>query len=913
MLDRTKDISASAQAWLDEFERVLGQSDGPALNRLFVIDSYWRDVLALSWNLQTIGGRAAIGDALTALAPKAAPSHFKIATNRAPPRWVARAGTNTIEAIFHFETALGRGSGILRLVPDAADGDRLTAWTLLTALDELKGFEEQLGTSRPRGQAYSRDFRGPNWLDLRNASRDYVDRDPAVLVVGGGQAGLAIAARLKQLKVDALIVDREARIGDNWRKRYHALTLHNQVQVNHLPYMPFPPSWPVYIPKDKLANWFESYVEAMELNFWTGTEFEGGAYSEADGHWTVTLRRADGSRRTMHPRHVVMATGVSGIANLPHIPSLENFNGTLLHSSRYEDGETWRGKRAIVIGTGNSGHDIAQDLYSSGADVTLVQRSPTLVTNIEPSAQLAYATYNEGTLEDNDLIATSMPTPLAKKTHVMLTEQSKELDKELLEGLAPRRLQARLWRGRHGLAVQIPHPRRRLLFQRRLLQPHRRGRHQAHPVRRHRQLRRRWRADKRWNDPPRRSHRALDRLQAAGISGAKAVRRRDRRSRRPDLGLWRRPRAAQHVCAHRAAGPVVHRRQPRTMPDQLEISRAADQGDRGRDFGVAWGCAGAQRLSNTVIASAAKQSRLSPPKNSGLLRCARNDGADADECDRDHQRKGPQMPAILGSGEHRYRVVENFAKLPDGWTLTDVAAVAVDSKDQVYVFNRGAHPMVVLDRDGNFLRSFGEGLFSRAHGLHIDADDNLYCTDDGDHTVRKCSTDGKVTLTIGIPAKPAAFMSGEPFHRCTHTALSPKGEIYVSDGYGNARVHKFTPDGRLMTSWGEPGTDPGQFNIVHNIATDADGWVYVADRENHRVQVFNGEGKYETQWNNLHRPCALCCCGGQEPDLRHRRARSRPRHQPQRAQSRPAAVDRGRKRQAHRAARRRRRPGHRQR
>jgi DNA-binding beta-propeller fold protein YncE len=227
-----------------------------------------------------------------------------------------------------------------------------------------------------------------------------------------------------------------------------------------------------------------------------------------------------------------------------------------------------------------------------------------------------------------------------------------------------------------------------------------------------------------------------------------------------------------------------------------------------------------------------------------------------------NDRKEIPMSAILGTGEHRYRVVENFAKLPDGWQLTDVASVAVDSMDRVYVFNRGEHPMVVLDREGNFLRSFGEGLFSRAHGLHIDADDNLYCTDDGDHTVRKCTTDGQVLLTIGVPQKPAPFMSGEPFHRCTHTALSPKGEIYVSDGYGNARVHKFTPDGRLIKSWGEPGSDPGQFNIVHNIATDADGWVYVADRENHRIQVFDGEGKYETQWNNLHRPCALCCCGG---------------------------------------------------
>jgi DNA-binding beta-propeller fold protein YncE len=220
------------------------------------------------------------------------------------------------------------------------------------------------------------------------------------------------------------------------------------------------------------------------------------------------------------------------------------------------------------------------------------------------------------------------------------------------------------------------------------------------------------------------------------------------------------------------------------------------------------------------------------------------------------------MPTILGSGEYRYRVVNDWAKLPDGWELTDVASVAVDSKDRVYVFNRGAHPMIVFDRDGNFLRSWGEGLFSRAHGLNIDVDDNVYCTDDGDHTVRKCSPEGKVLLTIGIPKKPAPFMSGEPFHRCTHTALSPQGEIYVSDGYGNARVHKFTPEGKLIKSWGEPGSDPGQFNIAHNIVTDADGYVYVADRENHRVQVFDGNGKYETQWNNLHRPCALCRCGG---------------------------------------------------
>jgi len=165
---------------------------------------------------------------------------------------------------------------------------------------------------------------------------------------------------------------------------------------------------------------------------------------------------------------------------------------------------------------------------------------------------------------------------------------------------------------------------------------------------------------------------------------------------------------------------------------------------------------------------------------------------------------------------------------------------------------------MIFDREGNFLRSWGEGQYPRAHGVHMGPDESIYLTDDGGHFVRKCRLeDGKVLLELGVPGKPAEYMSGEPFHRCTHTALSPKGEIYVSDGYGNARVHKYSPDGKLLMSWGEPGTDPGQFNIVHNICTDADGWVYVADRENHRVQVFDGNGKYEAQWNNLHRPCGL--------------------------------------------------------
>src|SRR4030081_650867 len=220
---------------------------------------------------------------------------------------------------------------------------------------------------------------------------------------------------------------------------------------------------------------------------------------------------------------------------------------------------------------------------------------------------------------------------------------------------------------------------------------------------------------------------------------------------------------------------------------------------------------------------------------------------------------------IVGSGKFRYRVNADWAKLPAGWSFKEVGGVGVDTNDNVYVFNRGEHPMMVFDREGNFLRSWGEGQYPRAHGVHMAPDDTMFLTDDGGHFVRKVTRDGKVLLELGVRAKPAPYMSGEPFHRCTHTALSPQGDIYVSDGYGNSRVHKYTSDGKLLLSWGEPGTGEGEFNIVHNICCDADGWVYVADRENHRVQVFDGNGKFQTQWQNLHRPSGLFMSQGEFP------------------------------------------------
>ncbi|MEJ8571550.1 peptidyl-alpha-hydroxyglycine alpha-amidating lyase family protein [Microbaculum marinum] len=223
------------------------------------------------------------------------------------------------------------------------------------------------------------------------------------------------------------------------------------------------------------------------------------------------------------------------------------------------------------------------------------------------------------------------------------------------------------------------------------------------------------------------------------------------------------------------------------------------------------------------------------------------------------------MGVILGTGEFTYRVCEDWAQLPAGWAFGDVAAVGIDARDRVYVFNRSEHPMIVFERDGSFVTSWGEDTFTHAHGVHMGPDDTIYCTDDFDHTVRKCTLDGKVLLEIGIPHEPSPFMSGKPFNRCTHTALSPRGDIYVTDGYSNACVHKYSPDGKLLMSWGTSGIGPGEFNLPHNVTCDEDGWVYVADRENHRIQVFDGNGRYETEWHNLHRPNGMYMPGGKCP------------------------------------------------
>ena len=423
--------------WLLLFEQALSSASFDTLRELFHEDCHWRDLLAATWEVKTVSGLRNILALIESFTPDTRPYGFQITQDHAAPRAVARAGVEVIEAIFCFETRVGRCFGVIRLTPPTSNTDQLKAWSLLTKLEEIKGFEEQLDRNRPSGESYSRDFKGPNWRDLRDIDIRYEERSPAVVVIGAGQAGLSIAARLRQLNVDTLVLEKNERVGDNWRNRYHTLTLHNQVQVNHLPYMPFPPTWPTYIPKDKLAGWFETYVEAMELNVWTATEVERGQYDPDKRRWSIETRSSDGRQRTLKPQHIVMATGVSGIPNLPNdIQSLANFAGTTVHSEEYTHGTAWQGRKALVLGTGNSGHDIAQDLHANGAKVTMIQRSPTMVVNIEPSAQLPYALYDEGpSLEDCDLLAAATPLKVLRKTHQLVTEKAKELDKPLLDGL----------------------------------------------------------------------------------------------------------------------------------------------------------------------------------------------------------------------------------------------------------------------------------------------------------------------------------------------------------------------------------------------------------------------------------------------------------------------------------------------
>jgi hypothetical protein len=431
-------IQETVSAWLGAFERALASGDETAVAALLEDDGNWRDVVAFTWHLTPCVGADDIAKGFVSRQPAVQARGFAVSPTRTSPRRVKRVGRDCIEAFFCFETKVGRGEGVLRLVPTTQDGGTADhkAWVISTSLEALKGFEEQIGPNRPTGAAYSRNFGGDNWGDVRRKAQTYEDHDPTVLVVGGAQAGLSIAARLNQLGVDTLVVEKWPRIGDSWRKRYHSLALHNSIHVNHLPYMPFPATWPNYIPKDMLGLWFEIYAEVMEINHWTDTEFTKGEWNEDAKHWVATLKGADGAERVLRPRHIVFANGVSSYPLIPDIPGLDDFKGEVLHSEGFDSGTPYAGKRAIVIGTGSSANDIALDLHSFDCHTTIIQRGSTTVVSIDPSAKLNYAIYEEGPpIEDCDLIASAATPPMILEGYKLSVKRMVELDKDMIDGL----------------------------------------------------------------------------------------------------------------------------------------------------------------------------------------------------------------------------------------------------------------------------------------------------------------------------------------------------------------------------------------------------------------------------------------------------------------------------------------------
>ncbi|MGE0685120.1 MAG: NAD(P)/FAD-dependent oxidoreductase [Dehalococcoidia bacterium] len=412
------------EAWLAEFDAVLRRSDWTAAADLFAEDSYWRDFTAFTWNLKTLEGPEAICAMLAARGADTGATSWFLDGD------ATIDATGVTEAWLRFETKVGRGQGILRL----RDGK---AWVLFTALRELKGFEEQHDASRPFGVEYGAVKDRVTWHAARQreqAELGYTEQ-PFVLIVGGGQGGIGLGARLRQLNVPAIIVERHARAGDSWRSRYDSLTLHDTVWFDHLPYIPFPAHWPVFTPKDKMGDWLEAYTTLMELNYWTNTTCKLASYDEAEGRWTVEVER-DGVPVTLRPTHLVLATGMSGMPKLPSFTGADAFEGEVYHSSRYRTGAAYRGKHAIVVGSNNSAHDICQDLWEHGvASVTMLQRSSSTVIR-RPRIPGGTGPYSEGavaaglTTDRADLLAASVPQRLAPIAAAEATQKMRADDAE---------------------------------------------------------------------------------------------------------------------------------------------------------------------------------------------------------------------------------------------------------------------------------------------------------------------------------------------------------------------------------------------------------------------------------------------------------------------------------------------------
>src|SRR5579862_4473657 len=331
--------------WLASLGSALESGDAAGAAMLFGDDSYWRDLVSFTWNITTAEGNAKVRQMIEHAVIPAKPSAWRLEGD------ATEAGGVT-EGWIRFETGVARGFGHLRLIGGKA-------WTLLTTMTELKGFEEAKGTKRDKGVEHGVHPGRKTWLERRRQEEAElgVATQPYVVIVGGGQGGIALGARLRRLNVPAIIVEKNERPGDSWRKRYKSLCLHDPVWYDHLPYLPFPDHWPVFCPKDKIADWLEMYTKVMELNYWGSTHCKSARYDEVKKEWTVEVVR-NGKPMTLRPQQLVLATGMSGVPNLPKFPGVRRFKGVQHHSSRHPGGEAYKGKKCVVIGSNNSAHDI---------------------------------------------------------------------------------------------------------------------------------------------------------------------------------------------------------------------------------------------------------------------------------------------------------------------------------------------------------------------------------------------------------------------------------------------------------------------------------------------------------------------------------------------------------------------------
>lgn len=418
-----------AAAWLAQFESALQSGKSSAVSALFDADCYWRDLVAFTWNIRTEEGRAAIEGMLDARLADVAPGNFRIDGE-------ATEADGVVEAWFDFETRVARGRGQLRL--KATDqGDR--AWTLLTTMVELKGFEERKGTRRVKSAEHGVHPGRKSWQEQRQEEQERLGRDeqPYVLIIGGGQGGIALAARLRRLQVPAIVIEKNPRPGDSWRNRYKSLHLHDPVWYDHLPYLPFPDDWPVFAAKDKIGDWLEMYTKVMEINYWGNTTAKKARFDEASGQWEVTVER-DGETVVLRPTQLVFALGVSGYANVPKIEGAETFEGDQHHSSHHHGPEAYRGKKAVVLGSNNSAHDICAALWENGADVTMIQRSSTHIAPSDSLMELVLGPlYSEQAVANGidhhkaDLIFASVPYKVMHNFHIPAYEEMKKRDADL--------------------------------------------------------------------------------------------------------------------------------------------------------------------------------------------------------------------------------------------------------------------------------------------------------------------------------------------------------------------------------------------------------------------------------------------------------------------------------------------------